>query len=222
MQLDEVLDEPSGRHAQGPADADPGYGDALNGAPERGRGRRPGSGQPRRDRRAVAQRLARVRAGRAARHRARERGDARQEAHDLSRLIAGHAEGRRRAVVERREPQGPRHELQHDDGRVRRRAARTCAARSRSCRACSSSPTPRSRTSNTAFPPTRAFAREILPGVRETAPTIDAAFPWIRQTRALVSPAELQGLVNDLQPAVSDLAVASSTTRSTCCRRSTS
>jgi ABC-type transporter Mla subunit MlaD len=58
---------------------------------------------------------------------------------------------------------------------------------------------------NAAFPPTRAFAREILPGVRETAPTIDAAFPWIRQTRLLVSPAELQGLVGDLQPATSDL-----------------
>jgi phospholipid/cholesterol/gamma-HCH transport system substrate-binding protein len=58
---------------------------------------------------------------------------------------------------------------------------------------------------NRSFPPTRAFAREILPGVRQTAPTITAAFPWIRQVRALVSPAELQGLVHDLQPAVSDL-----------------
>jgi ABC-type transporter Mla subunit MlaD len=58
---------------------------------------------------------------------------------------------------------------------------------------------------NVAFPPTRAFAREILPGVRETGPTIDAAFPWIRQTRALVSPDELQGLVADLQPATADL-----------------
>ncbi len=59
---------------------------------------------------------------------------------------------------------------------------------------------------NRAFPPTRAFAREILPGVRETGPTIDAAFPWIAQTRALVSPPELQGLVADLRPTVSDLA----------------
>jgi phospholipid/cholesterol/gamma-HCH transport system substrate-binding protein len=58
---------------------------------------------------------------------------------------------------------------------------------------------------NRAFPPTRAFAREILPGVRETGPTITASFPWVRQTRALVSPPELQGLVRDLQPAVSDL-----------------
>ena len=59
---------------------------------------------------------------------------------------------------------------------------------------------------NAAFPPVRAFAREILPGVRETPATIEAAFPWIEQVRALVSPAELQGLVNDLRPAVDDLA----------------
>jgi phospholipid/cholesterol/gamma-HCH transport system substrate-binding protein len=58
---------------------------------------------------------------------------------------------------------------------------------------------------NRSFPPTRAFAREILPGVRQTGPTITAAFPWIRQTRALVSKPELQGLVHDLQPAVADL-----------------
>ena len=53
---------------------------------------------------------------------------------------------------------------------------------------------------------TRAFAREILPGVRETAATIDAGFPWIAQTRALLGPDELQGLVNELSPATSDLA----------------
>jgi len=35
---------------------------------------------------------------------------------------------------------------------------------------------------NAAFPPTRAFAREIMPGVRETAATIDASFPWVRET----------------------------------------
>jgi phospholipid/cholesterol/gamma-HCH transport system substrate-binding protein len=59
---------------------------------------------------------------------------------------------------------------------------------------------------NRAFPPTRAFAREILPGVRETPATIEAGFPWIAQTRALLSPAELQGLVNDLQPSIANLA----------------
>jgi len=58
---------------------------------------------------------------------------------------------------------------------------------------------------NRSFPPTRAFAREILPGVRETPATIDASFPWLAQARALVSPVELQGLVGDLRPAVADL-----------------
>ena len=59
---------------------------------------------------------------------------------------------------------------------------------------------------NEAFPPTRAFAREILPGVRETAATIDASFPWIEQMRGLMSKAELQGLARDLAPASRDLA----------------
>jgi phospholipid/cholesterol/gamma-HCH transport system substrate-binding protein len=59
---------------------------------------------------------------------------------------------------------------------------------------------------NAAFPPTRAFAREILPGVRETPATIDASFPWIAQTRKLVSKAELGGLVQELSPATADLA----------------
>jgi phospholipid/cholesterol/gamma-HCH transport system substrate-binding protein len=59
---------------------------------------------------------------------------------------------------------------------------------------------------NAAFPPTRAFAREILPGVRETPATIDASFPWVEQTRKLVSAAELGGLVKELSPAVRDLA----------------
>jgi virulence factor Mce-like protein len=59
---------------------------------------------------------------------------------------------------------------------------------------------------NDSFPSLRAFSREILPGVRETPATVAASFPWIAQTRALVSPAELQGLVKDLRPAIGDLA----------------
>ncbi len=57
---------------------------------------------------------------------------------------------------------------------------------------------------NAAFPSTRAWALEMIPGVRETPATIEAAFPWIRQTRALLTPAELQGLVDDLSPAIDD------------------
>jgi virulence factor Mce-like protein len=59
---------------------------------------------------------------------------------------------------------------------------------------------------NESFPPLRAFSREILPGVRETPATVAATFPWITQTRALVSPLELQGLVNDLRPSIQNLA----------------
>jgi phospholipid/cholesterol/gamma-HCH transport system substrate-binding protein len=59
---------------------------------------------------------------------------------------------------------------------------------------------------NEAFPPTRAWALEMIPGVRETPAAIEAGFPWVRQTRALFAPDELQGLVNDLQPAVDDFA----------------
>jgi virulence factor Mce-like protein len=59
---------------------------------------------------------------------------------------------------------------------------------------------------NRAFPPTRAFAREILPGVRETPATVDASFPWIKQTRALLQPGELQGVARELSPATQDLA----------------
>jgi ABC-type transporter Mla subunit MlaD len=61
---------------------------------------------------------------------------------------------------------------------------------------------------NNTFPPLRAFAREILPGVRETPTTVAATFPWISQTRALMSQQELKGLVNDLRPTVPALASA--------------
>ena len=59
---------------------------------------------------------------------------------------------------------------------------------------------------NRAFPPTRAFAREILPGVNESAATIDASFPWVRETRKLLSQAELRGLAEDLAPTTKSLA----------------
>jgi phospholipid/cholesterol/gamma-HCH transport system substrate-binding protein len=59
---------------------------------------------------------------------------------------------------------------------------------------------------NAAFPSTRAWALEMVPGTRETPATIAAGFPWVRQTRALLSKSELQGLVDDLQPAVDDFA----------------
>lgn len=59
---------------------------------------------------------------------------------------------------------------------------------------------------NQSFPPTRAWAIAILPGINETAATINASFPWIAQTTKLVSPQELGGLVNVLRPSIHDLA----------------
>ena len=59
---------------------------------------------------------------------------------------------------------------------------------------------------NAAFPPTRAFAMEILPGVKETPATIDAAFPWIAQARPLMGPKELGGVAQQLAPATEALA----------------
>jgi phospholipid/cholesterol/gamma-HCH transport system substrate-binding protein len=52
---------------------------------------------------------------------------------------------------------------------------------------------------NAAFPATRAFAREILPGVRQTPGTINASFPWIAQMRGLLGPNELRGLARELR-----------------------
>lgn len=59
---------------------------------------------------------------------------------------------------------------------------------------------------NAALPNLRAFSLELIPGVKETPATIDAAYPWIKQTRALLGKDELGGLVNQLAPATIDLA----------------
>jgi ABC-type transporter Mla subunit MlaD len=54
------------------------------------------------------------------------------------------------------------------------------------------------------FAPTQRFAAEILPGVKQTGPTIAAGLPWLAQTEALVSKSELGGLLRYLTPAVQD------------------
>jgi virulence factor Mce-like protein len=59
---------------------------------------------------------------------------------------------------------------------------------------------------NAAFPPLRALARALLPGVRTTGPTIDASLPFIHQLRLLVRPSELQGLAIDLSHTIPSLA----------------
>jgi phospholipid/cholesterol/gamma-HCH transport system substrate-binding protein len=126
------------------------------------------------------------------------------ELHDLSRLIAGG--GRVSAALASRERtlqelitsfNRTTQALASEDDALRRTVALLPRVLDRANPALDSL--------NAAFPSTRAFAREVLPGVRETPATIDASFPWIAQTRRLVSPAELQGLVNDLRPSVGDL-----------------
>lgn len=57
-----------------------------------------------------------------------------------------------------------------------------------------------------AFPNIRGFARDFLPAVRETPATVQAAFPWLAQTRALLGEDELQGLLGQLRPATQSLA----------------
>jgi phospholipid/cholesterol/gamma-HCH transport system substrate-binding protein len=56
------------------------------------------------------------------------------------------------------------------------------------------------------FPPTRAFAHDILPGVRATNPTVAAALPWIEQVQASLAPSELGGVAKGLAEATPSLA----------------
>jgi len=56
------------------------------------------------------------------------------------------------------------------------------------------------------LPETRAFARDILPGVRETPATIAAADPWLAQAFPLLGPAEFGGLLDDIRPGTAHLA----------------
>ena len=51
---------------------------------------------------------------------------------------------------------------------------------------------------NSAFPPLRAFARELTPSVKELPGTIRAGTPWLRQADKLVQRNELGGIVDDL------------------------
>ena len=59
---------------------------------------------------------------------------------------------------------------------------------------------------NDALPALRGFARDALPGVRSSGPTLRASLPFIKQARRLVSKAELRGLVADLRPTIPSLA----------------
>ncbi len=57
-----------------------------------------------------------------------------------------------------------------------------------------------------AFPPTRAFAHAIIPGVRSTPATVTATLPWIEQVQASLAPTELGGVAKGLANALPSLA----------------
>ena len=59
---------------------------------------------------------------------------------------------------------------------------------------------------NESFPPLRALATELRPGVQNSEETLDVSIPFVRELRGLVSEAELRGLAADLKPTVPDLA----------------
>jgi|GEM_PF-315146 len=57
-----------------------------------------------------------------------------------------------------------------------------------------------------ALPDVRALALELVPGVKETPATIDAALPWIKQATGLVGKDELGGVAAQLAPTTQSLA----------------
>jgi ABC-type transporter Mla subunit MlaD len=66
--------------------------------------------------------------------------------------------------------------------------------------------TPAFNALNLAFPPLRAFARALDPGVRNAGPALTTSIPFIQQLRLLVRQQELRGLVSDLAVTVPALA----------------
>jgi ABC-type transporter Mla subunit MlaD len=62
------------------------------------------------------------------------------------------------------------------------------------------------RALDAAAPPIRAFSLDIIPGVQQTPATIQAAFPWIVQARALLAPSEFGGVAEGLSKATPALA----------------
>ncbi len=57
-----------------------------------------------------------------------------------------------------------------------------------------------------ALPPTRTFALDIIPGVKQTPATISTALPWIEQVKASLAPSELGGVAKGLVTATPALA----------------
>ena len=126
---------------------------------------------------------------------------------DLARLIDGTAKTTGALDPQREPAQGPDHQLQPHDGRVRRPSRATCAPRSASWRRRCESANGALASLNEAFPPTRAFAREILPGRARDAGDDRRLLPVGRPDAASWSPRPSSGgLVQELSPATADLA----------------
>jgi phospholipid/cholesterol/gamma-HCH transport system substrate-binding protein len=64
------------------------------------------------------------------------------------------------------------------------------------------------RSLNAALPELAGFARDIIPGVQQTQPTIAAVSPWIAEAQRLFAQEELGGLLNSLRPAINSFAIA--------------
>jgi phospholipid/cholesterol/gamma-HCH transport system substrate-binding protein len=63
------------------------------------------------------------------------------------------------------------------------------------------------------FAPTRAFARELLPSVKQIAPTITVGLPWLAQSTELVSDQYLGGLLPSLTAAVQNTSASLTSTK---------
>jgi phospholipid/cholesterol/gamma-HCH transport system substrate-binding protein len=57
-----------------------------------------------------------------------------------------------------------------------------------------------------ALPPTRTASRDLANAMTEIPSTIDAARPWLRQARPLLSDAELKGLLRTVRPTLTNTA----------------
>jgi virulence factor Mce-like protein len=58
------------------------------------------------------------------------------------------------------------------------------------------------------FAPTEAFARDLIPSIKQLGATISVGTPWLQQLAKLSSKGELGGLLRSLTPAVDNTAVA--------------
>jgi phospholipid/cholesterol/gamma-HCH transport system substrate-binding protein len=68
------------------------------------------------------------------------------------------------------------------------------------------------RALSASFAPTERFAGELIPGIKQLAPTISVALPWLKQLTALSSNSELGGLLKYLTPAVGNTSKALTST----------